>query len=474
MDRSRALAGACLLLALVAARGEALATPYALVSNQSTGTVLKVDAVTGEFLGVFASHPGITNTQNLAIGPDGLLYVADANTGVYRFNASTGAFVDLFIDASTAGLDAPVISATFGADQNLYVTSNTTVRRYDGTTGAFIDVFATSPTGEGVYYPLTFGPDGNLYAGTRFPHKIERFNGGTGSYIDLFIAPGPDGVFDPRQMLFHSDGLLYIVSENSSEIRRFDVDIFASGSALAEAHSIWFGPNGSLFATSRSNDHIFEFDGLTGDPIGVFATAPEMTSPTWAVFVPEPSTASLVLIGLLGLRRVGGELCVYEHVLQQQAPGVFQVGGLGQHGEHHRAELGDRGVTPVGHVRVSPAAARDVVVPHPGLELLGEQSALLSDRDVHEVAEKSAVLDRARQGGLGGLFPPTISNHLPQPFAQGLEASSEDVRASDDPDRAGHLQNVLLHDRLLPRLVAQALKQQIGDDAGLAQAERGA
>ncbi|MHC4341057.1 MAG: Vgb family protein, partial [Planctomycetota bacterium] len=312
MQQPRALAGACLLLALVAGGGEkALATPYVLVSNQSTGSVLKVDAVTGEFLGTFASHLGITNTQNVTIGPDGILYVADANSGVYRFDGTTGALIDQFIDTSTAGLDAPIISAIFGPDANLYVTSNTTVRRYHGTTGAFIDVFATSPTGDGVYYPLTFGPDGNLYAGTRFPHKIERFDGSSGNYIDLFIPPGPDGLFDPRQILFHSDGLIYIVSENSSEIRRYDpltgnlIDIFASGSALAEAHAIWFGPNGNLFATSRSNDHIFEFDGISGDPIGVFATAAEMTSPTWAVFVPEPSTASLLFFGLLVLSGVG-------------------------------------------------------------------------------------------------------------------------------------------------------------------------
>ncbi len=307
MGYFRVLAGVCLVLALATARRDAVAMPYVLVSDQNTGSVLKIDAVTGQFLGTLASHPGITNTQNPTLGPDGLLYVPDANSGVYRFDASTGEFIDLFIDAATAEIDAPIISAIFGPDANLYVTSNTTIRRYDGTTGAFLDVFAISPTGEGVYYPLAFGPDGDLYAGTRFPHKIERFDGDSGTFIDLFIAPGTEGVFDPRQMLFHTDGLLYIVSENSSEVRRFDpgtgdlIDIFASGSALGEAHSIWFGPNGNLFATSRSNDHIFEFDGLTGDPVGVFATAPEMTSPTWAGFGPGPTTARLFGASLAGL-----------------------------------------------------------------------------------------------------------------------------------------------------------------------------
>ena len=43
------------------------ATPFVLVSNKTTGSVLQVDATTGEFLGTFASHPDISNTQNLTI-----------------------------------------------------------------------------------------------------------------------------------------------------------------------------------------------------------------------------------------------------------------------------------------------------------------------------------------------------------------------------------------------------------------------
>jgi hypothetical protein len=49
------------------------------------------------------------------------------------------------------------------------------------------------------------------------------------------------------------------------------------------------------------NAHIYEFDGSTGAGIGVFATDPGMTTPTWASLVPEPTIALLLACGLVGL-----------------------------------------------------------------------------------------------------------------------------------------------------------------------------
>jgi len=106
------------------------------------------------------------------------------------------------------------------------------------------------------------------------------------------------------------------------------------------------------------------------------------------------------------------------------------------------------------------------------LEFLGEERSLLSHGDVHKVAKESAVLDRAGKGCLGGFRSSAIAHHLPQPFAQGLEPGSENVGAPRDGDGAAHLQHVLLYDRLLPRLVAQGLQEQVRDDAALSQAER--
>ena len=81
-----------------------------------------------------------------------------------------------------------------------------------------------------------------------------------------------------------------------------------------------------------------------------------------------------------------------------------------------------------------PRQPLDVFGPHAVLELLGEEGALLADGDVHEVAEEAAVLDGAGEGGLGGLLAAAIADHLPEAFAEGLEAVAELVGESFDSD----------------------------------------
>ncbi len=64
---------------------------------------------------------------------------------VVRYNASTGAFVDVFVSAGSGGLDAPT-GIAFGKDGSLLVSSYNTdsIKRYDATTGVYIDDFVTS------------------------------------------------------------------------------------------------------------------------------------------------------------------------------------------------------------------------------------------------------------------------------------------------------------------------------------------
>ena len=85
----------------------------------------------------------------LIYGPDGNLYVSSKNSQgeVYRFNGSTGAFMDVFIAKGSGDLSDP-IGLAFGPDGHLYVSSSTNnvVMRYDGETGEFIGGFAYGPT----------------------------------------------------------------------------------------------------------------------------------------------------------------------------------------------------------------------------------------------------------------------------------------------------------------------------------------
>src|SRR4051794_32393209 len=69
-----------------------------LVSARFTDTVLRYDAKSGAFKGVFASGNGLKNPNGLAIGPDGNLYVGLGDEGtVMRFDGQTGAFISRFV-----------------------------------------------------------------------------------------------------------------------------------------------------------------------------------------------------------------------------------------------------------------------------------------------------------------------------------------------------------------------------------------
>jgi sugar lactone lactonase YvrE len=79
-------------------------------AEPDTSAVLRFDARTGAFLGVFASGHGLHRPYGLAFGDDGLLYVASFMTDeIFRFDAATGAFVDVFShgDGKPGGLNGP-------------------------------------------------------------------------------------------------------------------------------------------------------------------------------------------------------------------------------------------------------------------------------------------------------------------------------------------------------------------------------
>jgi Calx-beta domain-containing protein len=171
------------------------------------GFVNRYDASTGRFIDVFSSDPGLDGAKDVEFGPDGNLYVPN-NVGdnVYRFNGTSGAFMDIFVSTGSGGLDTPR-SLIFGPDgngdgqQDLYITSAATdnVLRFDGVTGAFIDAFVSSGSG-GLNDPtaLVFGPDGNLYvasgAHSDFYNSILRYDGATGAFMDVFVPAGSAGL----------------------------------------------------------------------------------------------------------------------------------------------------------------------------------------------------------------------------------------------------------------------------------------
>lgn len=293
-----------------AAPGSA-ATQYYLVSGYVSDNVVRYNALTGEFMDVFVAggSGGLNAPEGLAIGPDGNLYVASANThSVKRYDGLTGAYLDDF--ATDNGLNYPR-GITFGPDGNLYVSSsNDKVLRFNGTTGQFIDAFVPYGTPDLIDpQDLVFRGNGKLYISNGWSRSVIRCNAQTGAYIDTFVHGTPTDSL--QGMDFGTDGNLYVADADHNSVHRYDgltgalIDDFVPPGVggLNHAEDVLFGLDGNLYVTSHYTDEVLRYDGLTGAPLGVFASGGGLVGPTYLLFVPEPGALALLAVPLAMLVR---------------------------------------------------------------------------------------------------------------------------------------------------------------------------
>lgn len=266
------------------------------VCGRDSNNVVRYDATTGAFLGVFASHPNLIGSQGLLFGPDGHMYVIGEFSGnIFRFDGQTGASLGPFVPAGH-GLSLPH-SMQFGPDGHLYVCNIGTndVRRYHGTSGAQLGVFAS---GNGLNIPLaiTFGPDQNLYVSNGGSNNVLRFNGTTGAFMGVFASGG--GMNGPNGIVFGRDGDLYVANNAfgvGTEVLRFDgatgvfIGVFASDPGLQGANNLAWHVNGDLYVSSFSNNKVLRFNGTTGALVGEFASGGGLNKATSLIF--DPCTA---------------------------------------------------------------------------------------------------------------------------------------------------------------------------------------
>lgn len=219
-------------------------------------TILQYDGSTGNFVGEVVTGLNSFVFFTLTFGPNGNLYfpvtldfldVSENSILEYDINSGElGTFVAPEID----GLDKP-LGLTFGTHNNLFVVGqdSNNILEYDGTSGEFLNVFADFDS-IGVANPvdLTFGPSDDLFVTISSNESVARIDGVTGM-IETFVSPGSGGLSKPAGILFHPD-------------------------------------NGNLLVVSQETDSVLEYDGTTGEFLGVFVAAIDGDGPFFMAFRP--------------------------------------------------------------------------------------------------------------------------------------------------------------------------------------------
>lgn len=212
------------------------------IETDETFLVTLSDAVNA----IIADDEGVGTILN----DDSNVIVASEHTDeLLRYDGATGAFRDVFVaddpttpdEDESGGLQAPG-DLLLGRDDRLYVTSQATgeILSYDAETGTFLGILIgddpTTPNVDesgGLQAPgsLLLGPGNRLYVASQLTDEIRRYEVQTGQFIDTFVTDDPStldvdesgGLQGVTGLVLSPAGQLYVSSFHTNQILRYDV-----------------------------------------------------------------------------------------------------------------------------------------------------------------------------------------------------------------------------------------------------------
>ena len=290
------------------------------VSNTNTDEILRYDADTGRFMGVFVSsenNGGLEGPKDLVFDPDNeYLYVSSFLTDEIFLYDATGRYLS---NVSNDLLQRP-INMKFDKNGNfLYVVSsdNNSVLKFNVKTNQhedkpeleFVKVYDLSNQ-----YPIFANPsavaiDGNdqFYVSSATENTILRYNS-VDDKFDIFVSSENNGGLEgPKDLVFDPDNeYLYVSSFLTDEILRYNaktgdfVDKFVSSqiSDLIGLKYAAIGPRG-FYLSDSENGNILLYDSKSGavvDESFIVKGVGGLDFPKAIIFGPDKNKPSYVYV----------------------------------------------------------------------------------------------------------------------------------------------------------------------------------
>jgi len=113
----------------------------------------------------------------------------------------------------------------------------------------------------------------DIYVADWWRDEIVRYDGESGEPRGVFVRPGGSYLAEPTDVALGSDGLVYVSSSGSHEIRRYfttgelsTIFVDSGKGTLEYPKGLDFGPDGNLYVVS--SNRILKYDGSNARPMG--------------------------------------------------------------------------------------------------------------------------------------------------------------------------------------------------------------
>ncbi len=270
---------------------------FLFVSNVHDVPSVKRYFLTGEPVddGVFFEAGSAQSTGGqrfvgfMTFGMNNYLYSADGGVGqVLRYDgAGLPHGGEVFVSRSDNGGLVGIGGMAFGPDCNLYIGSRLTdeIKRYDGQTGEFLGNFVS--TGLQKPVDLRFGPNGHLYVLNEISGEIIEYDLNGNALNNPLIVLPTNPLHYPVSLAIDEEGNLFV--SIGKQIEKFDSNGNPLGSPLnPQNNSVFvsegsggldrptymaFGPDDMLYVGDPNNKEIKRFNKHTGEFIDSFITA---------------------------------------------------------------------------------------------------------------------------------------------------------------------------------------------------------